>query len=617
MEDRFDTGIVEEAIEETPYTEFPARAFFGEWCEINDSILPVFVKREAWEQKEEILKKTADESGDDLHLLYLPNDLHLWEMIDVIEAVDNETFARKPELREKGKNKIKELGSTFKKAGVYINENLKILEEGKDIAEDLSKKFFNYGLSLELRVKQEGLPVSGVTLDENDRRKLDKWLLGETAYKRRMERLGDNPKQEDIDSERKRHFKGYFKALSMKGSKGEGDRPWKQSKGPIQKIREATEKGIVRKVEETRRGLGGSIFRRGVEKLLTEMTPTSKILWEFGFGPQEEYMNLYNLLRVDVMKRQLKETREKGDVNMISQKELEIAKKIYSAIISYPYKRGANKPSEMVKERFLNCVGSSLLGGALLDEVGIKYLHAETPGHSATVLITSDGKKYWQDFTPPGSPCSYQEITKYTLEEGVDLSGVDVTNVPKDRFTIELTPFPHVVKYEVKLYPPEIGLQLLILHNTGVALEKLGRMSEALEAYRQAINLDPKLPHPHHGLGDALSDLGRKEEAIEAYREAISIDPNFVYPHHGLGDALSDLGRKEEAIEAYRQAISIDSKYATPYYGLGNVLTDLGRYKEAMEAYGNFVLFWEGDKSWIDRALMIMNTLEKLVNKEN
>ena len=590
MEEKFNTDFVEEAIEETPYTELPARDFLQKWCEINDSISPVFIKREAWEQKEEILKKTASESEESFHLLYLPKDLHLWEMVDVIEAVDNETFNRKPELKEKGVERIEELARTFKKAGVYINENLNILEEGKDIAQDLSKKFFNYGLSLEARVKKEGEPVSGVVLDENDRRKLDEWLLGEEAYERRMKRLGNNPKQEDVDSERKRHFKGYFKALSGEGFKGKGDKPWRQSKGPVQKIQETTKKGVTGKIRAPRNELGSSIFRRGVEKLITGMTPTARVLWELGFGPQKEYVNLYNLLGVEGMKRQLEEIREEGNVDRISEKELEIAKKIHRAIVSYHYEHLANNPSEMVKKRFLNCVGSSLLGGALLDEVGIKYLHADVPEHSATVLITSDGKKYWQDFTPSSLEIlSHREITKDVLEEDVDLSGVDEANIPRDRFTIKFS-FDYgnygtyEKKYRVKLYPPEIGLRLHILGNTGGVLGAVGRNQEAIEAYREAINIEPQDVVAYYGLGEALSDLGREEEAIEAYREAIRIDPQYVYAYNGLGDVLSGLGRNREALEAYKTFIS---------------------------------LWQDGSRVWEDRVKDRIKHLEELISKGN
>jgi len=59
--------------------------------------------------------------------------------------------------------------------------------------------------------------------------------------------------------------------------------------------------------------------------------------------------------------------------------------------------------------------------------------------------------------------------------------------------------------------------------------------------------------------GEALSDLGRKKEAIEAYRQAISVDPKYAYPYYGLGIDLSALGRKEEAIEAFQTFIKLFS----------------------------------------------------------
>jgi tetratricopeptide (TPR) repeat protein len=62
--------------------------------------------------------------------------------------------------------------------------------------------------------------------------------------------------------------------------------------------------------------------------------------------------------------------------------------------------------------------------------------------------------------------------------------------------------------------------------------------------------------------GNELLNFQEYEEGIEAYEEAINLDPNFLYSYNGKGDALSNLGRYQEAIEAYDQALNIDPNFA-------------------------------------------------------
>ena len=119
----------------------------------------------------------------------------------------------------------------------------------------------------------------------------------------------------------------------------------------------------------------------------------------------------------------------------------------------------------------------------------------------------------------------------------------------------------------------------------GDSLEYLGRYEEAVEAYREAIRLDPEIAVPHSDLGNSLSHLGRYEEAVEAYREAIRLDPEDAFAHYGLAMSLSDLDRHEEAVEAYREAIRLDPEDAFAHYGLALSLSYLGRHEEAVEAY--------------------------------
>jgi Flp pilus assembly protein TadD len=57
--------------------------------------------------------------------------------------------------------------------------------------------------------------------------------------------------------------------------------------------------------------------------------------------------------------------------------------------------------------------------------------------------------------------------------------------------------------------------------NRGLALERVGRYSEAADAYREAARLEPGDLDPHLRLGLVLRMMGRDEEANEAFRAAL------------------------------------------------------------------------------------------------
>ena len=95
----------------------------------------------------------------------------------------------------------------------------------------------------------------------------------------------------------------------------------------------------------------------------------------------------------------------------------------------------------------------------------------------------------------------------------------------------------------------------------GIALAKLGRHDEALQAFDKAIELSPEhVPYAWTSKGDSLRDLGRYEDAINAYDEALELYPKpanagIAQAWKGKGDVLSDLGEHDEAIKAYSAAV--------------------------------------------------------------
>lgn len=108
--------------------------------------------------------------------------------------------------------------------------------------------------------------------------------------------------------------------------------------------------------------------------------------------------------------------------------------------------------------------------------------------------------------------------------------------------------------------------------------------TEMIDAYEQAIQLDPKDAYTYTLKGDALYELKRYEEALAAYEQAIQLDPDNPYLYIEKGHILSELERYEEALSAYEQYLEYSPKDPFVQGCKGIVLYDLERYEEALDA---------------------------------
>lgn len=125
--------------------------------------------------------------------------------------------------------------------------------------------------------------------------------------------------------------------------------------------------------------------------------------------------------------------------------------------------------------------------------------------------------------------------------------------------------------------------------NRGSALQALGRGADAADAFRRAIDINPKAAHHRFNLGNALRSIGEKSAAAAAYRAAIARDPTLIQAYSNLGATLSELGLFEAAMSYCNKAIEISPAYADAHYNLGNALREAGQLRDAIVAYSNAV----------------------------
>jgi len=81
-----------------------------------------------------------------------------------------------------------------------------------------------------------------------------------------------------------------------------------------------------------------------------------------------------------------------------------------------------------------------------------------------------------------------------------------------------------------------------------------GRHQEAIEQYKQAIELDATFTDAMHGLARAYQDLNRLDEAIEVAKRISALDPNDTLAHTSLSILYQKKGMVPEAEEEGNKA---------------------------------------------------------------
>ena len=112
---------------------------------------------------------------------------------------------------------------------------------------------------------------------------------------------------------------------------------------------------------------------------------------------------------------------------------------------------------------------------------------------------------------------------------------------------------------------------------------------KAVDAYNQAIRLDPDDAAAYNNRGNAKDDLKQYEEAIKDYNEAIRLDPGDAAAYYNRGNAKRNIEQYEEAIKDYNEAIRLDPDNAAAYNYRGAAKINLEQYEEAIADYNQAI----------------------------
>ncbi|MFN8418670.1 MAG: tetratricopeptide repeat protein [Anaerolineae bacterium] len=126
-------------------------------------------------------------------------------------------------------------------------------------------------------------------------------------------------------------------------------------------------------------------------------------------------------------------------------------------------------------------------------------------------------------------------------------------------------------------------------HGRGQALERMGRYAEALESYRQAVQLAQNSrrgqePRYLFALGQMALRLNDIQTARASFSELLAVDPHNARARSGLASALAAQGERLLALDEIDQALALNPADSMAWYRKARLLRQLHRDQEAHTA---------------------------------
>jgi protein O-GlcNAc transferase len=121
--------------------------------------------------------------------------------------------------------------------------------------------------------------------------------------------------------------------------------------------------------------------------------------------------------------------------------------------------------------------------------------------------------------------------------------------------------------------------------NRGNAWRERQNLQAALLDYEKALALDPYLALAHNNLGLVFRQNGDLSKAIDCFEKCLQVQPDYHLALNNLGLCHQMQGATNLALQNYHAALALAPNYVEAHVNTGNLLQQAGRYEEALVSY--------------------------------
>ena len=185
----------------------------------------------------------------------------------------------------------------------------------------------------------------------------------------------------------------------------------------------------------------------------------------------------------------------------------------------------------------------------------------------------------WHTFSPNGRWLAFSSKSRspYTqlMLTHIDANGNDTPAIVVDNTTagnraVNIPEFVNVASDGLEEIDPEAA-KFYRLANLALESMKQNQMPEAVQQWREALQLDPDDARAHFSLAMALTANNQESEAVEEYRKACALDESQPAWFAHLAVSLVQTGDPDAAIVNYRKSLALDPANRLARAGLGRV----------------------------------------------